>query len=452
MSNKSYKSGLFKRIIDLGVVSEADVDDLVRIWRVATGDEKAITLQNFVQTVNTELGTGGLTLTEIVAIIDAEVAGISGDFVTLTTDQTITGEKKFDAKTIIGDSSTDYVLWDKIAKVFSIFTQAQFIHKYRGGAAGSLNIGQYDIDGNASVNNTSNGKLLLGTNNTTRVEIEADGDVLLKKVDSGTGETLMIEPSGRVVKGSGGGRTEVVTLNVTSTPLIITVSITTRTLIITSSLSVTLNLTIDGLSIDDEIIIFNSTSNFINISTASPSKAETIFPNSSSWFRYYVSGVFDRMNRINYNKSSYTGDTNSVVIEDTNGNITYTYTSFILYYFYDAGVSSIGVRITNIFSTGTASGGSFRISISGKSFAPFTGGGVTYSTISEIHRFIGSDLTDIQLAKLKIRGSNTPSDDFLYLSQIDNSSKLPPPTFSSGEIMFVIQNTNPSISSISSIP
>lgn len=129
----------------------------------------------------------------------------SGNFVTIDTDQTITGEKNFDANTILGDSSTDYVLWDKISKVFSIFTQAQFTHKYRGGAAGALNIGQYDVDGNASVNNTSNGKLLLETNNTTRVEIEADGDVLLKKVDSGTGETLMIEPSGRVVKGSGGG-------------------------------------------------------------------------------------------------------------------------------------------------------------------------------------------------------------------------------------------------------
>jgi len=203
MSNKSYKSGLFKRIIDLGVVSEADVDDLVRIWRVATGDEKAITLQNFVQTVNTELGTGGLTLTEIVAIIEDEVAGISGDFVTLTTNQTITGEKNFNANTVIGDSSTDYVLWDKIAKVFSIFTQAQFIHKYRGGAAGALNVGQYDVNGNASINNTSNGLLAFGTNNTTRVQIEASGDVLLKKVESGTGETLMIEPSGRVVKGSG---------------------------------------------------------------------------------------------------------------------------------------------------------------------------------------------------------------------------------------------------------
>ena len=128
---------------------------------------------------------------------------VADNFVTLDTEQTITGEKTFDAKTIIGDPSVDYLIWDKVSKTFSIFTQAQFIHKYRGGAAGALNIGQYDVDGNASINNTSNGLLSLGTNNISRVEIEADGDVLLKKVDSGTGETLMIEPSGRVVKGAG---------------------------------------------------------------------------------------------------------------------------------------------------------------------------------------------------------------------------------------------------------
>lgn len=76
MADKTYNSSLFKRIIDLGLVREAEVNDLVRIWRVGTGDEKAITLQNFVQTVNTDLGSGGFTLTEIVAIIEAEVANL----------------------------------------------------------------------------------------------------------------------------------------------------------------------------------------------------------------------------------------------------------------------------------------------------------------------------------------------------------------------------------------
>ena len=73
MADKTYKSSLFKRIIDLGLVREAEVNDLVRIWRVGTGDEKAITLQNFVNTVDTDLGSGGLTLTEIVDIIAGEL-------------------------------------------------------------------------------------------------------------------------------------------------------------------------------------------------------------------------------------------------------------------------------------------------------------------------------------------------------------------------------------------
>jgi hypothetical protein len=73
MADKTYKSSLFKRIIDLGLVREAEVNDLVRIWRVGTGDEKAITLENFVKTVDTDLGSGGLTLTEIVDIIAVEL-------------------------------------------------------------------------------------------------------------------------------------------------------------------------------------------------------------------------------------------------------------------------------------------------------------------------------------------------------------------------------------------
>jgi hypothetical protein len=76
MADKTYKSSLFKRIIDLGLVREAEVDDLVRIWRVGTGDEKAITLQNFVATVDRDLGEGGLTLTEVVQAIEEAVADL----------------------------------------------------------------------------------------------------------------------------------------------------------------------------------------------------------------------------------------------------------------------------------------------------------------------------------------------------------------------------------------
>jgi hypothetical protein len=79
MANKSYNSGLFKRIIDLGVVREAEVDDLVRIWRVGTGDEKAITLANFVGTVDRDLGDGDSLLTEIVEALEERITALEGD-------------------------------------------------------------------------------------------------------------------------------------------------------------------------------------------------------------------------------------------------------------------------------------------------------------------------------------------------------------------------------------
>jgi hypothetical protein len=150
----------------------------------------------------------------------AEVAS-DGGFVTITGAQTITGVKTFNANTNFGDIALDYVGWDNTSKAFGIFSQVQFLHKYRGGAAGALNIGQFDVSGNASINNTSNAGLLLGTNNTTRIEIEADGDVLLKKVDIGTGDTLMIEAGGRIVKGSGSsGSPNTITITSTATETI----------------------------------------------------------------------------------------------------------------------------------------------------------------------------------------------------------------------------------------
>jgi hypothetical protein len=73
MSDKSFRNSIFKRIIDLGIVRQADVNDLVRIWRKGTGDEKAITLQNFVATVDHELGTNTSTLTEIINELEGRV-------------------------------------------------------------------------------------------------------------------------------------------------------------------------------------------------------------------------------------------------------------------------------------------------------------------------------------------------------------------------------------------
>jgi hypothetical protein len=125
------------------------------------------------------------------------------NYVSVTGDETITGQKTFNSDLIVGNPSLDHLRWDNVSKSFGIFSQAQFIHKYRGGAAGALNIGQFDVSGNASINNTSNAGLLLGTNNTTRIEIEADGDVLLKKVDNGVGDFVRIDPTtGKLTKGT----------------------------------------------------------------------------------------------------------------------------------------------------------------------------------------------------------------------------------------------------------
>jgi hypothetical protein len=55
MSSKQNRSQEFKRAIDLGQVELASPIDLVKIWRIATGDEKAITLQGFVATVDRDI-------------------------------------------------------------------------------------------------------------------------------------------------------------------------------------------------------------------------------------------------------------------------------------------------------------------------------------------------------------------------------------------------------------
>jgi len=99
------------------------------------------------------------------------------DIVTISGDQTITAKKIFNADLIVGDPDLDYLEWDNTSNTFSVFSQTQFLHKFRGGAAGSLSMGQFDVDGNASINNTSNAGLTLGTNNTAIIEIEADGNV-----------------------------------------------------------------------------------------------------------------------------------------------------------------------------------------------------------------------------------------------------------------------------------
>jgi hypothetical protein len=147
--------------------------------------------------------SGNFLTTSATGVIQQRTAGeVATDIgaVTITGTQTIIGEKTFNANLNIGNTALDYVSWDNTSKTFGIFSQAQYIHKYRGGASGSLNMGQYDVDGNASINNTSNAKLLFGTNNITRLEIGADGDVLFKKVDNGVGNFLTIDASTGQIK------------------------------------------------------------------------------------------------------------------------------------------------------------------------------------------------------------------------------------------------------------
>jgi hypothetical protein len=82
MADKSFRSSLFKRIIDLGKANIADVDDLVRIWRVGSGDEKAISIADFVATVDIDLGSGGSTITQLIEDLELNkvpYTGATGD-------------------------------------------------------------------------------------------------------------------------------------------------------------------------------------------------------------------------------------------------------------------------------------------------------------------------------------------------------------------------------------
>jgi hypothetical protein len=55
MSSKQNRSQEFKRAIDLGQVELASPTDLAKIWRIATGDEKAISLFGLVASVDRDI-------------------------------------------------------------------------------------------------------------------------------------------------------------------------------------------------------------------------------------------------------------------------------------------------------------------------------------------------------------------------------------------------------------
>jgi len=183
MSNKTYKSSLFKRIIDLGKVPSADVDDLVRIWRVGTGDEKAITLQNFVETVDADLGGEGLTLTEIVTLIGEEL----GDFVTLNTDQTITGEKTFD------NDFLSLVGYNPTLRIKATSNQS------------TLNFRNFTNEDQAGIIlDTPSSKLSIVTrtdNSDIEINPHGTGSIVLPNVASGTGDFVRIDSTtGKLTK------------------------------------------------------------------------------------------------------------------------------------------------------------------------------------------------------------------------------------------------------------
>ncbi|MEY3420494.1 MAG: hypothetical protein RIR48_779, partial [Bacteroidota bacterium] len=115
MADKSFRSSLFKRIIDLGKVNIADVDDLVRIWRVGSGDEKAISIADFVATVDIDLGSGGSTITEIIEALELNkvpYTGATGD-VDLGEYGLSAGYFKFDVSPTDTPTDQGTMFWDE---------------------------------------------------------------------------------------------------------------------------------------------------------------------------------------------------------------------------------------------------------------------------------------------------------------------------------------------------
>lgn len=89
----------------------------------------------------------------------------------------VNGDVKILDDITVGNTSLNYFDFDVSTGVFGVYSEAQYIHKFRGGASGALNMGQYDVNGNASINNTSNAALIFGTNNTARLTITAGGNI-----------------------------------------------------------------------------------------------------------------------------------------------------------------------------------------------------------------------------------------------------------------------------------
>jgi hypothetical protein len=87
MSSKQNRSQEFKRAIDLGQVELASPTDLAKIWRIATGDEKAISLFGLVASVDRDILSvpdGNLADLEerVEAIEGGSLPPVAGEYVT----------------------------------------------------------------------------------------------------------------------------------------------------------------------------------------------------------------------------------------------------------------------------------------------------------------------------------------------------------------------------------
>lgn len=81
MSVKSGSSQL-KRTIDLGRIPFTEQVDLVRVFRIGTGDEKAITVRNLILSILDEPVIDNSTLAEIISDLENQIANMNLQAVT----------------------------------------------------------------------------------------------------------------------------------------------------------------------------------------------------------------------------------------------------------------------------------------------------------------------------------------------------------------------------------
>lgn len=240
-----------------------------------------------------------------------------------------------------------------------------------------------------------------------------------------------------------GGVQVIQTFNITTSAHTVSVNDDTDILHLTGSgVSEGCELTIVGKIQDfDSFLIINSSSVTCRISSPSSSVFQiVIYPKNVLEVIFKEEGVFTNTYPKNKSFRSVTLPNNSIIMEDDGGAVSYSYTSFCQYYVNDS-ILSISIRIVDIFSTGIPSTGKllFRFDpavVPNYILSNFIGGSTQYNTLVNISRFRGSNLSSEELGKLTISPRTTPTDQELYLKQIDSDTVMNAPTFSFGEIHF----------------